>query len=55
MVEVILSLAFLALVVLASYLGWKHYVLRRNSPDTYRLFRDQRSDSVLPGKSRETV
>ena len=48
-VEVILSLAFLALLVLAAYLGWKHYTLRRNSPDTYRMFR---SDSVLSGKKR---
>ena len=49
-VEVILSLAFLAMLVLAVYLGWKHYTLRRNSPDTYRMFRDSRSDSVLSGK-----
>ena len=32
----------LALVVVGSYFGWKQYNLRRNSPDTYRLFRDAR-------------
>ena len=49
-VEVILSLAFLAFLVVAAYLGWKHYTLRRNSADNYRMFRDSRSDSVLSGK-----
>ena len=45
--EVVLSLIFIALIIIASYLGWKHYNLRRNNPDTYRLFRDQRSNSVI--------
>ena len=49
-VEVILSLAFLALLVLAVYLGWKRYNLRRNSAETYRMFRDSRSNSVISGK-----
>ena len=38
------------LLIVASYFGWKHYNIRRNSADTYRLFRDQRSDSVVRGK-----
>ena len=28
--------------MVGSYFGWKQYNLRRNSPDTYRLFRDAR-------------
>ena len=54
-VEVILSLAFLAMLVLASYLGWKHYTLRRNSADSYRMFGDSRSNSVISGKKNHPV
>ena len=36
------------LVVLASYLAWRHHSFRRMSADAYRLFRDVRTDSVRP-------
>ena len=49
-VEVILSIALLALLVVAAYLGWRHYNMRRSDPDTYRLFGDERSNSIS-GKS----
>ena len=49
-VEVILSIALLALLVVAAYLGWRHYNMRRTDPDTYRLFGDERSNSIS-GKS----
>ena len=32
--------------MVASYLAWRHYSLRRLSADTYTLFGDSRSDSV---------
>ena len=35
------------MIIVGSFFGWRQYNLRRNSPDTYRLFRDQRSHSVV--------
>ena len=47
------ALSYLGLMIFGAYYGWKYYKNWRNSPESYRMFGDQRSNSVLNSKIKK--
>ena len=52
--EVVNSMYCTGLAGFAAFLGWKHYSARRGL-DSYRLFSNNRSDSVVSSNTQEPV